>query len=141
MSVTAGCDDLEVAYRSSNKTVYSAKYHIVWCPEYRRRVVGGRVEIRLKEIVAGVVAEGGGEVVEVEVTPDHVQLLVEVPRAVWLSRLVQCLNGRCSQLGRAEFAHLRRLSALRSPSWFISTVGGAPLEVVRGCVENQEQAA
>lgn len=98
----------------------------------------------MKEIVAEVVAEARGEVIEVEVMPDHVHLLVEVPPAVALSKLVQSLNlkGRSSRLLRQEFPPpLRRLPALWSPSWFVSTVGGAPLEVVRRYVENQKAAA
>jgi putative transposase len=130
-----------VAYCSTNKTVYSAKYHIIWCPKYRRRVLAGCVEVRLKEIIAEVVAEANGEVIEVEVMPDHVHLLVEVPPAVPLSKLVQSLKGRSSRLLRQEFPALRRASALWSPSWFVSTVGGAPLEVVRRYVENQKLAA
>jgi len=141
MVVSPSCDDVSVGYRSTNKTVYSAKYHIIWCPKYRRRVLAGRVEVRLSEIIFEVVAEAGGEVIEVEVMLDHVHLLVEVPPAVALSKLVQKLKGCSSRMLRAEFAHLRRLPALWSPSWFISTVGGAPLEVVRRCVENQKRAA
>ncbi|MGH9078451.1 MAG: transposase, partial [Acidimicrobiales bacterium] len=56
-----------VAYRSTNKTIYSAKYHIIWCPRYRRRVLVGRVEARLKEIIGEVVAELGAFIIEVEV--------------------------------------------------------------------------
>jgi putative transposase len=130
-----------VGYRSTNKTVYSAKYHIIWCPKYRRRVLTGRVEVRLKQIVAQVVDEAGGQVIEVEVMPDHVHLLVEVPPTVALSRLVQSLKGRSSKVLRAEFPALRRARALWSPSWFVATVGGAPLEVVRRYVENQKRAA
>jgi putative transposase len=130
-----------MGYRSANKTVYSAKYHIIWCPKYRRRPLAGPVEARLKEIIAEVVAEAGGEVIEVEVMPDHVHLLVEVPPAVALPKLVQKLKGCSSRLLRAEFAALRRLAVLWSPPWFVSTVGGAPLEVVRRYVENQKQVA
>jgi len=127
-----------VAYRSSNKTVYSAKYHIIWCPEYRRRVLGGRSEARLKTVIAEVLGEVGGQVVELEVMADHVHLLAEVPPSVALSKLVQLLKGRSSRVLRAEFPHLRRLPALWSSSWFVSTVGGAPLEVVRRYVEGQK---
>jgi len=141
MVVSPSCDDVSVGYRSTYKTVYSAKYHIIWCPKYRRRVLAGLVEARLKEIIFEVVDEAGGEVIEVEVMPDHVHLLVEVPPVVALSRLVQKLKGRSSRLLRAEFPPLRRLPGLWSPSWFISTVGGAPLEVVRRYVENQKRVA
>ena len=141
MVVSPSCDDVFVGYRSTNKTVYSAKYHIIWCPKYRHSVLAGRVEVRLKEIIFEVIDEAGGEVIEVEVMPDHVHLLVEVPPVVALSKLVQKLKGRSSRLLRAEFPPLRRLPALWSPSWFVSTVGGAPLEVVRRYVEGQKRAS
>ena len=130
-----------VGYRSTNKTVHSAKYHLIRCPKYRRRVLVGRVEARLEEIIVAAVAELGASIIEVEVMPDHVHLLVEIPPTVALSRFIGLLKGRSSRLLRDEFAHLRRLPALWSPSWFVSTVGGAPLEVVRRYVENQKTAA
>ena len=130
-----------VVYRTSNKTVYSAKYHIIWCPKYRRRVLVGRVERRLKEIVSAVCADVNAEVIELEVMPDHVHLLAELSPNVALSVFIGQLKGRSSRILRQEFAHLRRGSALWSPSWFVSTVGGAPLEVVRRYVENQKVAA
>jgi transposase/REP element-mobilizing transposase RayT len=129
-----------VGYRSSNKTVYSAKYHVIWCPQYRRGVLAGRVEIGLKEVIGAVVANVGGEVIEVEVMPDHVHPLVQVPPAVALSKLVRSLKGRSSRLLRPDFAHLRRLPALWSPWWFVSTLGGAPLEMVHP-VENWKKVA
>ena len=130
-----------VVYRTSNKTVYSAKYHIIWCPKYRRRVLVGRVERRLKEIISAVCADVNGEVIELEVMPDHVHLLAELPPSVALSVFIGQLKGRSSRILRQEFARLRRGSSLGSPSWFVSTVGGAPLEVVRRYVENQKVAA
>ncbi len=72
---------------------------------------------------------------------DHLQLLVQVPPAIAFPKLVQKLKGRSSYMLRAEFAPLRRLPSLWSPSWFMSTVGGAPLEVVRRYVWNQKPVA
>jgi putative transposase len=128
-------------YRSTRKAVFSVKYHVIWCPKYRRRVLGGAVEVRLKQIINEVVAEFGGMVIEVETMPDHVHLLVEVPPQVAVSKLVQILKGRSSRRLRQEFPHLAPMKCLWSPSWFVSTVGGAPLEVVRRYVENQKLAA
>ena len=128
-------------YRSTRKAVFSVKYHVIWCPKHRRRVLGGAVEVRLKQIINEVVAEFGGMVIEVETMPDHVHLLVEVPPQVAVSKLVQILKGRSSRRLRQEFPHLAPMKCLWSPSWFVSTVGGAPLEVVRRYVENQKLAA
>lgn len=128
-------------YRSTRKAVFSVKYHVIWCPKYRRRVLGGAAERRLKQIIGEVVAEFGGMVIEVETMPDHVHLLVELPPQVAVSKLVQILKGRSSRRLRQEFGHLARMKCSWAPSYFVSTVGGAPLEVVRRYVENQKLAA
>ena len=120
-------------YRSANKTVFSAKYHVIWCWKYRRPVLVGGVEERLQEIMG----EVGGWVIEVE---DHMHRLVEVP-AVPFSKLVQLLEGRSSRLGRREFPAWRRMPSLWSPAWLVSIVGGAPLGVVGRSVENQKRVA
>jgi putative transposase len=120
-----------VGYRSSNKTVYSARHHLIWCPKYRRRVLVGAVEERLEGILGRVAQEVGAEIIEVEVMPDHVHLPVEIPPPVALSEFMRVAKGCSSRLLRAELAALRRLPCLWSPSWFCSAVGGAPLEVVR----------
>ncbi len=130
-----------MGYRSTNKTVYSAKYHIIWCPKYRRRVLVGAVEDRLNQLIVEVTGEMGATVLELEVMPDHRHLLVEIPPTIALSRLVGLVKGRSSRVLRQEFPALRRLPALWTRSWFVSTVGGAPLDVVRRYVENQKTAA
>jgi putative transposase len=130
-----------VDYGSSTKTVYSAKYHLIWCPKYGRRVLVGAVEERLEEILGRVAEEVGAEILGVEVVPDHVHLLVEIPPAVARSEFMGVAKGRWCRLGRAELAAVRRLPCWWSPSWFCSTVGGDRREVVRGDVENHKQAA
>jgi len=130
-----------VSFRRTNKTVYSAKYHLIWCPKYRRRVLVGQVETRLKEIIEEAVASVEGEMIGLEVMPDHVHLLAELPPGAHLRAVLQRLKGRSSRLLRQEFPHLRRLPVLWSRSWFVSTVGGAPLEVVRRDVENHKRVA
>jgi putative transposase len=128
-------------YHWTNKTVYWANYHLIWCPKYRRRMLVGGVDARLKAIIAEVVAEVGVEVIEVEVMPDHVQLLAKLPPTVPLSESLRLLKGRSSRLLGMEFPRLQPLPVLCSPPWVVSTIGGAPLEVVRRYVENQRAVA
>ncbi len=127
--------------RSTGKTVFSAKYHIIFCPKYRRRVLVGPVAPRLEEILRGVCAEHHANVLGLEVMPDHVHLLIDLPPAVALSRLLHMLKGRSSHRLRQEFPSLQRLPTLWTRSWFVATVGGAPLAVVKRYVENQKDAA
>ena len=65
-------------YKSNKNVVYSCKYHVVWCPKYRRKVLTDGVDSRLKEIVKDVCLERNAEILELEIMPDHVHLLVEI---------------------------------------------------------------
>jgi putative transposase len=128
-------------YQSINKTAYLANNHLVWCPNHRRVLAGG-IDARLKAILAEVVAEVGTEVIEIEATPDHMHLLAEeLPPTVPLSEFVRLLKRRSARLMRMEFRRLRRLPVLWSPSWFVSTDGGAPLGVACRDVGNQKAVA
>ncbi len=53
-------------YKSNNNVVYSCKYHIIWCPKYRRKVLVGDVEIRLKELIYEIAQELKVEIIEGE---------------------------------------------------------------------------
>lgn len=128
-----------VELRSNANIVYQCAYHVVWCPKYRRKVLAGAVETRLKELITEVCREYDAILVELEVMPDHVHLLVEVDPQFGIHKLVKRIKGRTSHDLRNEFPSLRsRLPTLWTNSYFVATVGGASLEVVRRYVENQK---
>jgi putative transposase len=130
-----------VDYKSNNNVVYSCKYHVVWCPKYRRSVLVKPVDARLKALIRETVAARRCEVVELEVMPDHVHLLVEVDPQYGIHRLVRELKGRSSHALRKEFPSLAtRLPTLWTNSYFVSTVGGSPLAVVKQYIENQKRS-
>ena len=71
--------------------------------------------------------------------PDHVHLLVEVDPQFGVHRLVKAIKGRSSRVLREEFSWLRsRLPSLWTNSYFVATVGGAPLSVIKRYVETQK---
>jgi len=124
--------------RSNNNVVYRCTYHVVWCPKYRRKVIGGAMEVRLKGIIREVCAERDAPIVELETMPDHVHLLVSCDPQYGIHRLVKQIKGRSSRLLRDEFPYLKsRMPTLWTNSYFVATVGGATLEVVKRYVENQ----
>lgn len=127
------------AYRSNKQVVYACTYHVVWCPKYRRAVLVKGVDKRLKEIIQQTAAEFQATVLELEVMPDHVHLLCEVAPQFGVHRLVGYLKGRSSRLLRDEFPWLRsRLPTLWTHSYFVATVGGAPLAIIKQYIENQK---
>lgn len=126
-------------FKTNSNVVYSCKYHVVWCPKYRRKVLVNSVDMRLKEIIHQTAQEFRATVIELEVMPDHVHLLCEVDPQFGIHRLVRDLKGRSSRLLRQEFPWLRsRLPTLWTHSYFVATVGGAPLVVIKQYIENQK---
>jgi REP-associated tyrosine transposase len=129
-----------ISYKSNNNVVYSCKYHVVWCPKYRRGVLVNGVDARLKDIIQSVCAESRAELLKLEVMPDHVHLLVEVDPQYGIHRLVRQIKGRSSRFLRQEYPWLKsRLPSLWTNSYFVSTVGGAPLEVIKQYIEHQKR--
>ena len=127
--------------RSNNNVVYRCTYHVVWCPKYRRPVIEGAVDVRLKQLIAEVCAERECNLIELETMPDHVHLLVECDPQYGIHRLVKQIKGRSSRVLRQEFDSLRsRLPTLWTNSYFVATVGGAPLGIVKQYVANQRNA-
>jgi putative transposase len=125
--------------KTNGKVVYSCKYHVVWCPKYRRKVLVNSVDMRLKEIIHQTAQEFRATVIELEGMPDQVHLLCEVDPQFGIHRLVRHLKGRSSRLLRQEFPWLRsRLRALWTNSYFVATVGGAPLAIIKPYLENQK---
>lgn len=126
-------------YKSNNNVVYSCKYHVVWCPKYRRKVLVNGVDTRLKEVIREVCQEIRVEIIEMEIMPDHVHLLLEVDPQFGIHKAVKKIKGRSSRTLRQEFSWLTtKLPTLWTNSYFVSTVGGAPLEIIKQYIENQK---
>lgn len=126
-------------YKSNNNIVYSCKYHVIWCPKYRRKVLVRGVDERLKELINQVCLEHHAEIIELEIMPDHVHLLVEVDPQYGIHKLIKQVKGVTSRILRQEFSQLKqRLPSLWTNSYFVSTVGGVPLKMIKQYIENQK---
>ncbi|RJO62756.1 MAG: IS200/IS605 family transposase [Dehalococcoidia bacterium] len=128
-----------ISYKSNNNIVYSCKYHIVFCPKYRRKVLTDGVDGLLKNIIHEFAAEHGVDIINLEIMPDHVHILCEVDPQFGIHKFVKWLKGRSSRILREEFPWLKsRLPTLWTNSYFVSSVGGAPLEVIKQYIEQQK---
>ena len=128
-----------MSYKCNNNITYSCKYHVIWCSKYRRKVLVEEVGQRLKELIVGVASELRVDIIEMEIMPDHVHLLLEVDPQFGIHRAVKNIKGKTSRILRAEFISLRtRLPSLWTNSYFVATVGGAPLKVIKQYIESQK---
>ena len=95
------------AFKSNKNIIYSCKYHGVWTPKYRRKVLVRGVDVRLKEIVYEVAEELKCEIIALEVMSDHVHMLCEVDPQLGIHRFVKRVKGKSSRMLRQEFDGLR----------------------------------
>ena len=99
-----------------------------------------QVEKQLKEIILQVAEERRAEIIELEVMPDHVHLLVEIDPQYGIHRLIKQMKGQSSRVLRGKFKHLRtRIPTLWTNSYFVSTVGGSPLKAIKQYIESQKE--
>ena len=130
---------MRTVVQSNANIVYRCHYHVVFCPKYRRKVLVGEVETRLKGLLQATVEKWGQEFVECEVMPDHVHLLVGCDPQFGIHRLVKFVKGATAHQLRQEFPSLkRRLPSLWTNSYYVGTTGGVTLETVKKYVESQK---
>ena len=83
--------------------------------------------------------ETDSEILEMEIMPDHVYLLLSVDPQYGINKLIKAMKGRSSNLLRKEFPWLKsRIPSLWTNSYFCATVGGTTLEAVKQYIENQK---
>jgi putative transposase len=90
-------------FKSNKNVVYLCKYHVIFCPKYRIPVLVNAIASRLKELLAQIAIEINIEIIEMEIMPDHVHLLVEVDPQFGIHRFVKRFKGATSRYLRLEF--------------------------------------
>ncbi len=124
---------------SNHNITFDCKYHVVFCPKYRRKVLINGVDARLKELLNSKARELRTDIVEMEVMPDHVHLLIQCDPQFGIHRVVKQLKGYTSHVLRQEFPSLKRkLPSLWTNSYFVATVGAVQLDVVKRYIEDQK---
>lgn len=127
-------------FKSNNNIVYSCKYHVVWCTKYRRKVLDDSIQAHLKLIIHDVCSKRKCDIIALELMPDHVHLLVEVDPQYGIHRLIKKIKGLSSHTLRKTYKSVKsRLPSLWTNSYFVSTVGGASLDVIKKYVEDQQK--
>ena len=126
-------------YRSYDHMIFSCQYHVIFCTKYRRKVLDDGINLRLKQLLREKESEFGYRVMEMEVMPDHVHLLLDIEPRRNITEIVNLIKGYTSHVLRDEFPSLRkRLPTLWTRSKFISSVGAVTLEVVKKYIEEQK---
>lgn len=128
--------------RHGRHCVFKMHVHQVFVTKYRRGVFTKAILEDLQEIFASVCTDFEAELVEFDGEDDHVHLLVEYPPKMAVSKLVNSLKGVSSLLIRKKnYPSIKKKlwgNALWSPSYFAGSCGGAPIEIIRQYIEQQQ---
>lgn len=126
-------------YQTYDHMVFSCQYHVIFCPKYRRKVLVNGIDERLKQLLKEKESEYGYSIMEAEIMPDHVHLLLDITPDRNITEIVNLIKGYTSHQLREEFPSLKkRLPTLWTRSKFISSVGAVTLEVVKRYIEEQK---
>ena len=122
-------------------SAYNLHVHLVFITKYRKKVLADNHRQYFKEVVAEICKDFGAELKECNGEGDHVHMLIQYPPTVQLSKMVNNLKSVTSRRMRANFIDLRAAynkPVLWSRSYFAGSCGGAPFELIKQYIQNQQ---
>ena len=126
-------------YTTCENLVYSCQYHVIFCSKYRKPIITGEIEVRLREILYNVASQYNFEIIEVEMMPDYVHMIISCNPQFGIAECVKKMKSASAHILRKEF---KKLTTSMPNLWtrhaFISTVGSVSLDVINKYVASQK---
>ncbi len=127
-----------VEIKSNKHSKWQTAYHIVWIPKYRKSVLKGKIEERLKELIFEIADEYGFDIIALEIMPDHIHLFVSAPPKYAPATLVKLFKGITARKLFKEFPELKkqfRKGHLWTPSYYLGTAGNVSADTIKRYIE------
>jgi len=130
-----------VEYQRNSGAVYTLKYHLVWCPKYRRKVLVDTVADDLRSLLYQKAEQLKVTVEALEIMPDHVHLFISAPPTEAPHRLANQFKGYTSRVLRGKYPELRsRLPSMWSRSYYMGSIGQVSEKTVKAYIEAQRRS-
>ncbi|NJL42267.1 MAG: IS200/IS605 family transposase [Pseudanabaena sp. RU_4_16] len=130
---------MTTVFRRERNSVTDLKIHLVCVTKYRKSVFTLESLALIEKSFQEVAEKMGFQVLEFNGEANHIHSLIEYPPKLSISQIVNALKGVSSRrYGQAGYPKPHK-EALWSPSYFAVSVGGAPLEVLKEYIKNQEK--
>lgn len=127
-------------YTHKNGIVYKNQFHIIFAPKYRKPVLTGNVEKRLKEIFYDEADKMDVEIKALEIMPDHVHMFIEFDPRLMLHKVIKQFKGKSSHILREEFPFLKSsMPSLWTRSYFSCSVGHISEDSIKKYIESQQK--
>lgn len=130
-----------IDYNSLSHTKWECKYHLIFAPKYRRQIIYGRIKKDIGKILRKLCEHKGVEIIEAELCPDHIHMLVAIPPKISVSSFMRYLKGKSTLMIFDRFANLKYKYGRRNfwaDGYFVSTVGKNEKKI-KEYIQNQLQ--
>lgn len=120
---------------------WNCKYHIVFAPKYRRRVIYGEIKVEIGKILRMLCRQKGVEIIEVELCPDHVHMLVKIPPKMSVASFIGYLKGKSTLMIFDKYSNLKYKYGRRSfwcIGYYVDTAGKND-KIIAEYIKNQLQ--
>ena len=122
-------------------TRWDCKYHIVWIPKYRRKVLYGRLRRELVDVFHDLARQKDSRILEGHLQPDHIHMLISIPPKYSVAQVVGFMKGKSAiHIARVCLGQRKNYNGMHfwARGYYVSTVG-ADEEVIRNYIRNQEK--
>lgn len=130
-------------YNKNSHSAFSLQAHIIFVTKYRERKFTDDMLLTMEHIIGRECQKLKSCLIEFNGESDHVHMIVSYPPSLSISRLVQVLKSITGREMKMHFPNLNQLAWRRnsfwSPSYFACSVGGAPLEVLKQYIQQQDR--
>ncbi|MBK8904499.1 MAG: IS200/IS605 family transposase [Anaerolineaceae bacterium] len=125
--------------RRTRHAAYQLRYHFVWVPKYRRKVLVGGIPERLTVLLSEKTEEMGGEIIDLTIQPDHVHLFCIFPLTLAPHQFMHGLKGYTAFMLRQEFPHLKsQLPNMWTRSYYVGTAGNVSAQTIQRYIDEQK---
>lgn len=129
-------------YWTGAQTKHRLQYHLVWIPKYRRRILRGKIAVRLRRLLYEACRMNSWWISEMAIQDDHIHIVIQINPDDRVSDVVQILKGGTSKVIRAEFPEIDEFlwgDSFWAGGYFAESVGSVDEEVVRKYIEGQRK--
>jgi len=128
-------------FQNLSHTVWECKYHVVWIPKYRKKVLYGELRKHLGSILRELATQRESSILEGHLMLDHIHVLVSIPPKYSVAQVVGFIKGKSAiQIARTFSGRKRNFTGQHfwARGYFVSTVGRDE-DAIRAYIKKQEQ--
>ena len=129
--------------KTNQHSIYSLSYHLVLTTKYRHPCITLDMQERIQEVILNLLNKWGCDLIELNGEEDHIHILFEAPPQLRLASSINSMKSVTSRYIRKEFSEELEEYYWKpyfwSNSYLVLSTGGAPIEIIREYIENQEK--